>query len=122
MEKFNLTQGQETFEFIFGLYNFISGAKSQNDLIGDSAAKLQNVRLEADEQTDLHLPDFATNREDPQDGYDNVADSHPPMSFDDASVQANLANAGYKLYNAYSGFEPLVAVSKNCRRGQKHFS
>jgi hypothetical protein len=107
---------------VFGMYNFISGAKSQHEIIDNSAELLQNLRLQANRHTDLHFPNSLTNSESSEDGISNhTRSANPTITFDNASVQTNLTKAGYTLYKEFPGFELLSTVSNRSPRLYKYF-
>jgi hypothetical protein len=104
------------------MYNFISGAKSQHEIIDNSAELLQNLRLQANRHTDLHFPNSLTNSESSEDGISNhTRSANPTITFDNASVQTNLTKAGYTLYKEFPGFELLSTVSNRSPRLYKYF-
>jgi hypothetical protein len=110
-ENFNMCDPQQSFKFMFQLYNFLSGATAHDkplvepetllDTLNESVAGYPSLLAAAKPKAAGNVPD----------GRCTQPSSRITSSFDNASVQSNLVSAGITLDKNMTELQPLNPVS-----------
>ena len=115
-----MTEPQDTFEFIFQLYNFLSAAKADNDGFYEPQERLLEAK---DSVARKEYPTVHTSKRKREESRgDSNRPRDPPApggtrdSLGDALVLKELGRAGYTLTELPDELRPLTPVSHNSSR------